>query len=68
MMNLTDMPDMLTVREVAEFLRVTPRAVYEYIDNGALPKCQLITAAGHPMRRLWVPNSALIDLMGGTNE
>jgi DNA-binding transcriptional MerR regulator len=60
---LDNYQDILTVREVADILRVTPRAVYNYIDIGAIHSFRLKDASGRPARRVFVPKQALLDYM-----
>jgi excisionase family DNA binding protein len=36
-MNAVSEPDLLTVPEVATFLRTSPKAVYDMVERGSLP-------------------------------
>ena len=64
---LTDYPDILTVPEVALFLRVTPRQVYSYIDRGAIPAFQLKDANGNLLKRKYIPKTSLLKYLEGMN-
>lgn len=65
---LNQYPDVLTVKEVAGILRLSPRAVYGYIERGAIPSFRLKSETGKPIRRVFVPKQALIDYMAATDE
>lgn len=66
--SLTDAPDILTVQEVARFLRVSPQSVRDYIDRGAIPAFQLKDAAGNLLKRKYIPKTSLLKYVEGMNE
>ncbi len=57
-------PDVLTVKEVAEILRMSPRAIYKHVEQGAIKSFRLKAADGRPVKRVFVPKKALLDYMG----
>ena len=58
-------PDVLTAREVAEILRLSTRAVYEYLDSGAIPSFRLRRPDGSPGRRVFILKKTLLEYMEG---
>lgn len=63
---LEQYPDVLTVDEVAQILRVSKRMVYTYLQEGALPYFRLKTASGRAMRRIFIPKKALLQYLEAT--
>lgn len=53
-----DLPDVLTVREAAELLRLGTNSVYEAARRGELPSVRI-------GRRLLVPKAGLLRLLDG---
>lgn len=62
---LSEYSDVLSAAEVAQILRVSKRAVYDYLDSGALYSFRLTTNAGRPMRHVFIPKQALLDYIQG---
>ena len=58
---LPSLPEVLTVAEVARFLRVDRKTVYDTIDRGDLPARRV----GRGRRRLVVGRAALLAWLGG---
>lgn len=56
-----DAPEVLTVAEVARFLRVNRKTVYDAIDRGDLPARRM----GRGRRRLVIGRAALLAWLGG---
>jgi len=59
-MNTHTAPDLMTVTEVAEYLRVRERTVYELVRTQRIPSCKLSGKLLFPKRliELWVAQSA----------
>jgi excisionase family DNA binding protein len=59
-MNTREAPDLMTVTEVAEYLRVRERTVYELVRTRRIPSCKLSGKLLFPKRliELWVAQSA----------
>jgi putative molybdopterin biosynthesis protein len=59
-MNVREAPDLMTVTEVAEYLRVRERTVYELVRAQRIPRCKLSGRLLFPKRliELWVVQSA----------
>lgn len=55
---LCDMPDVLTIDEVAGVLRMSRNSVYTMAKSGEIPACRL-------GRRLIVYKQRLVDLLNG---
>jgi putative molybdopterin biosynthesis protein len=59
-MNARETPDLMTVTEVADYLRVRERTVYELVRTQRIPSCKLSGKLLFPKRliELWVAQSA----------
>jgi len=59
-MNTREVPDLLTVSEVADYLRVRERTIYELVRTQRIPHCKLSGKLLFPKRliELWVAQSA----------
>jgi excisionase family DNA binding protein len=59
-MNRSDAPDLMTVTEVADYLRVRERTIYELVRTQRIPSCKLSGKLLFPKRliELWVAQSA----------
>lgn len=59
-MSTHDVPDLMTVTEVADYLRVRERTVYELVRTQRIPSCKLSGKLLFPKRliELWVAQSA----------
>jgi len=59
-MNAREAPDLMTVTEVADYLRVRERTVYELVRTQRIPSCKLSGKLLFPKRliELWVAQSA----------
>lgn len=59
-MDTRDIPELMTVREVADYLRVRERTVYELVRTQRIPSCKLSGKLLFPKRLidLWVAQSA----------
>ncbi len=59
-MNPREVPDLMTVSEVAEYLRVRERTIYELVRTQRIPNCKLSGKLLFPKRliELWVAQSA----------
>jgi excisionase family DNA binding protein len=59
-MNTRDVPDLMTVSEVADYLRVRERTIYELVRTQRIPNCKLSGKLLFPKRliELWVAQSA----------
>jgi excisionase family DNA binding protein len=59
-MNTREIPDLMTVTEVADYLRVRERTVYELVRTQRIPSCKLSGKLLFPRRliELWVAQSA----------
>jgi putative molybdopterin biosynthesis protein len=59
-MNTHEAPDLMTVTEVADYLRVRERTVYELVRTQRIPNCKLSGKLLFPKRliELWVAQSA----------
>jgi len=59
-MNCGDAPDLMTVMEVADYLRVRERTIYELVRTQRIPNCKLSGKLLFPKRliELWVSQSA----------
>jgi excisionase family DNA binding protein len=63
--SLADAPDILTVEEVASYLRISRGAVYAYINRGMIPGRRFENTLGYKSKRVWIPKKALIDFIEG---
>ena len=59
-MDTHDVPDLMTVNEVADYLRVRERTIYELVRTQRIPSCKLSGKLLFPKRliELWVAQSA----------
>jgi excisionase family DNA binding protein len=59
-MDTRDIPELMTVREIADYLRVRERTVYELVRTQRIPSCKLSGKLLFPRRLidLWVAQSA----------
>jgi putative molybdopterin biosynthesis protein len=59
-MNTREVPDLMTVSEVADYLRVRERTIYELVRTQRIPNCKLSGKLLFPKRliELWVAQSA----------
>ncbi len=59
-MTVQDAPDLMTVSEVADYLRVRERTVYELVRTQRIPSCKLSGKLLFPKRliELWVAQSS----------
>jgi len=59
-MDPNDVPDLMTVSEVADYLRVRERTIYELVRTQRIPSCKLSGKLLFPKRlvELWVAQSA----------
>ncbi|HJZ44043.1 MAG TPA: helix-turn-helix transcriptional regulator [Hyphomicrobiaceae bacterium] len=59
-MDTRDIPELMTVREVADYLRVRERTVYELVRTQRVPSCKLSGKLLFPKRLidLWIAQSA----------
>ena len=59
-MNTQETPDLMTVTEVADYLRVRERTIYELVRTQRIPSCKLSGKLLFPKRliELWVAQSA----------
>jgi putative molybdopterin biosynthesis protein len=59
-MNTREVPDLMTVTEVADYLRVRERTVYELVRSQRIPNCKLSGKLLFPKKliELWVAQSA----------
>src|SRR5690606_3006767 len=59
-MDTHDFPDLMTVSEVADYLRVRERTIYELVRTQRIPSCKLSGKLLFPKRliELWVAQSA----------
>jgi len=59
-MNRSEAPDLMTVTEVADYLRVRERTIYELVRTQRIPNCKLSGKLLFPKRliELWVAQSA----------
>jgi excisionase family DNA binding protein len=59
-MDTRDVPDLMTVNEVADYLRVRERTIYELVRTQRIPSCKLSGKLLFPKRliELWVAQSA----------
>jgi len=59
-MNTREAPDLMTVTEVADYLRVRERTIYELVRTQRIPSCKLSGKLLFPKRlvELWVAQSA----------
>ena len=59
-MNTREVPDLMTVSEVADYLRVRERTIYELVRTQRIPSCKLSGKLLFPKRliELWVAQSA----------
>src|SRR5262245_66331007 len=59
-MNTREVPDLLTVSEVADYLRVRERTVYELVRTQRIPNCKLSGKLlfPKPLIELWFAKSA----------
>src|SRR5262245_57822111 len=59
-MNSSEAPDLMTVTEIADYLRVRERTIYELVRTQRIPSCKLSGKLLFPKRliELWVAQSA----------
>jgi len=55
----SDLPPILTVKELADVLRVNPKTLYEAIDDGQIPGVQRIG------RRIVIVRDVVVDWLCG---